>query len=165
MMGVALLLPTFLHRFVKYVNKKQDDYLTNALLPVLEKRRKLGRIPNQIDVLQDFIEAGFSNTYIVSSVKTTMWAAVMNTAASFSHVLNDIYYRPNILSKVRKEIDSFPEIQALEYSDLEKMEYLEACIKESLRMASAPFGAARFAVENLKAPNSDTTVPSNSPGI
>jgi len=87
MMGVALLLPKFLYPLVRYTSRKQDDYLKQVMFPVLKQRRQAPRTKDQINVLQDFIDAGYDDDFIVAAIKTTMWAAVMNSAAALSMLL------------------------------------------------------------------------------
>jgi len=147
LMGWALLCPKFLHPLVKYIYRQDDEYVKQVVLPVLKLRRQQGGDPKTPNLLQDLIDAGMDDQYILDIVKTIMWASVMNTSSTFSHLINDVFYRPQVAEKIREEQKGIPQVT---YESLEKMQYIDACMRESLRMASPACGAAREINENFE---------------
>lgn len=147
-MGYALLLPKFTYRWISKPARAQDELLKEHVIPVIKKRRQLSaeEAKGHLDLIQSLIEAGLQDEEILVSLKTIIWAGVMNTASTTHHTILDIFSRPHIAEKVIEEQKNLP----FNYSSLEKMEYLENCIKETLRTASAPFGAVRSTNEDFK---------------
>lgn len=146
-MGYALLLPKFTYRWISKPARAQDELLKERVLPVIKKRRQLSpeEAKRYLDLIQSLIEAGLQDEEILISLKTIIWAGVMNTASTAHHTILDIFSRPHVAEKAIDEQRKLP----FNYSSLEKMEYLESCIKETLRTASAPFGAVRSTNEDV----------------
>jgi len=160
LMGVGLLVPKIFHGFFTGPAKQQDELVKNYVMPVIKERRnRRGDVKeDQIDLLQKLIDEGLNDEAILTSIKTIMWASMMNTSSLLMHLLYDIFSRPNIKQKVEEEQRGIPEMT---YESLDKMIYLEACAKESLRMSSAPFGAVRETFEDVSY-SKKGTIPKNS---
>jgi len=148
LMGVALLVPKMFHRFFTAGAQKQDELVWSFILPVIHERRK-SPPEDSLDLLQSMIDCGMDDENILNSVKAIMWAAVMNTASAISHLLYDVFANPKIAKKLLQEQEDIRK-NGITHDSLGQMVYLDACIRETLRMASPPFGAARMVYQDIE---------------
>jgi len=166
MMGIGLLLPKIFHSFFTVEVREQDAKVRKIITPVLQKRRSYSEVespekPHNIDLLQKMIDKGLTDDQILDTIKTIMWAAVMNTSSATVHVLYDIFSDPVLVQKISDEQSEIRESpDGLNYESFEKMTFLDACIKETLRIAAAPFGAVRETYQPVRFGES-RTVPAN----
>jgi len=157
LMGVALIVPSIFHGFFTKPARKQDELVKEYVAPIIKKRRQSLNTP-PIDLLQKLIDSGLDDEAILGSIKTIMWASVMNTSSLVMHLLYDIFSSPKITQNMEEEQSRIRQ-KELTYDSLDEMVYLDACIKETLRIASAPFGAVREVFQDI--PYSQGTIPQN----
>lgn len=108
-----------------------------------------------LDSLLDehFTNAQFTEQDIREEVDTFMFEGHDTTAMAISWTLHLIGLHKEVLANCHKELDQIfrtDRDRAINMSDLRQMKYLEACIKESLRLyPSVPF-IGRHLNENIK---------------
>jgi len=157
LMGVALLVPKIFWGLIRGPAKKQDQVLAEHLLPEILRRRENRKKEEErdaseenqprVDLLQDLIEEGIEDESILTTVKVLMWASVMNTSSALQHVLYDVFSRKDLAARLVAEIgDAYEKSDPptpTTFDSVGKLALLDACVRESLRMGAAPFGAAR----------------------
>ncbi|EIN10223.1 cytochrome P450 oxidoreductase OrdA-like protein [Punctularia strigosozonata HHB-11173 SS5] len=94
---------------------------------------------------------GLSDENIRYNVITFLIAGHETTSGMLGFTTYYLLKNPHALEKLREEIDSLLGDQPIQYSDISKMPYLVACMRESLRLAPTAF--ARTVL-----PKEDTTL-------
>ena len=80
---------------------------------------------------------GFPNSFISSTAGANVGAGSDTTSITLSAIIYYIFRSPRVLQKLRKEIDSAGLTSMPNFHDVQQMPYLQAVIKESLRMHPA----------------------------
>ncbi|MGB1699535.1 MAG: cytochrome P450 [Nannocystaceae bacterium] len=94
--------------------------------------------PGTEDILRMLVEArdedgvAMTSDEIKSQLITILFAGYETTAITMSWMIDDIWRRPEVLEKLRVEVDGLPDdAPAIAYT---KLPYLDAVIKETLRL-------------------------------
>ncbi|KAI0230251.1 Cytochrome P450 4F2 [Lamellibrachia satsuma] len=102
---------------------------------------------NFIDILleaKDEDGTGLSNDEIFDEVDTFMFEGHDTTACGLSWLLHNLARHPEYQEKCRQEaIDVLGSRNALEWEDLPKLQYINQCMKESLRLHPPVLSIAR----------------------
>ena len=67
-------------------------------------------------------------------------AGVDSTATTLTYIIYSLEKYPQYIEKLAKELSGYPNVDSLKSVELEKLPYLNAVIRESLRMYP-PFGS------------------------
>jgi cytochrome P450 len=67
-------------------------------------------------------------------------AGVDSTATTLTYIIYSLEKHPQYIKKLAKELSGYPNVDSLKSVELEKLPYLNAVIRESLRMYP-PFGS------------------------
>ncbi|XP_053389637.1 ultra-long-chain fatty acid omega-hydroxylase-like [Mercenaria mercenaria] len=140
--------------------KKYCDYVHGVAEEVIKERKKAlerstkpaeGKYLDFLDILltaKDEEGNGMSLLDIRNEVDTFMFEGHDTTASSISWTLYALAKHPEYQKKAQKEIDeifSSKDTEEIEWKDLNKLEYLTMCLKESLRNYSpVPFIQREF---------------------
>ncbi|KAL3270267.1 hypothetical protein HHI36_009320 [Cryptolaemus montrouzieri] len=112
-----------------------------------QKKRKLAMLDILLQAKQDGEQIDYEG--ICEEVDTFMFEGHDTTAVALSFCLMLIANHPAIQEEIYQEIKSVLENRKTPtYSDLQKMEYLERCIKESLRLYPSVYFISRITDED-----------------
>ncbi|GAB1598778.1 cytochrome P450 4V2 isoform X1 [Argonauta hians] len=147
---------------LKYLHDFTDKVIEDRLAIHLEERKKNSNDDKEekygkkkmafLDTLLDKLNDGeITKRNIREEVDTFMFEGHDTTAAGLKWVIYFIASHPHVQHKLQKEIDAYyGETDEPTQSNLKKLTYLEAVIKESLRLyPPAPF-FGRVAAEDFK---------------
>jgi cytochrome P450 len=156
LVGLSVLLPRFLHSFLAGRTKAHHKVMMKYLLPVVQKRRA-SQDTEQVDFLSYLLEsndadgAPLKDEVIVSRLVLVIFASLTTTGRTLMHTLLDIFSRPEIKQKVLEEQNKvLGDSETVEHEHVKQMEYLEACIRESLRGTANLIGPRRLAMEDIQ---------------
>ncbi|ELR21914.1 cytochrome p450 superfamily protein [Acanthamoeba castellanii str. Neff] len=139
MIGLSTLLPRFLGGRVK----EHYAVMMKHLLPVVKKRRAAKDTSQKVDFLSYLLEAPdvdgspLTDEWIVTRLGVMIWASLTTTAGALTQTLLDIFSRPEIREKVLEEQNRvLGDSKTVDHDHVKQMDYLDACIRESLRTTS-----------------------------
>ncbi|KAL2543638.1 Cytochrome [Forsythia ovata] len=129
--------------------------------PIIEERRK-GR--NNSSIHQDFLDSlldnSFSNNRINQLFMELFSAGTDTTTSTVEWTMAELFKNPKAMKNVRQEIDTEINKDFPKNSHLMQLPYLEACIKETLRLhPPAPLLLPHRALDTCQVMN--YTVPKN----
>jgi cytochrome P450 len=158
MIGLSTLLPRFLHRFLGGRVKEHYAVMMKHLLPVVKKRRAAKDTSQKVDFLSYLLEAPdvdgspLTDEWIVTRLGVMIWASLTTTAGALTQTLLDIFSRPEIRDKVLEEQNRvLGDSKTVDHDHVKQMDYLDACIRESLRTTSFLLGPNRLAMKDMQA--------------
>jgi cytochrome P450 len=126
-----------LDRSVQAVNMAIRGFMGDARLRLQDPARRAAP-PNLLEamiVAADEPGSGMSDDDVVGNVFTMLLAGEDTTATSLSWMIYLMSRNPHTLQRARQEVDStLGELQHWTADDLGKLDYLEACIHESMRI-------------------------------
>lgn len=138
------------------VNQKSklDNFTTN----IVEQRRKLRRqgVPSRVCFLDNMLDIAdknpdFTETDIIDEANTFMLAGQDSVGASVAFTLSLLAKHQDVQEKCRAEVNEvLGDDRTPTMNDLRKMNYLEQCIKESLRLYPSVPLLARQISEDIK---------------
>ncbi|KAJ7540809.1 hypothetical protein O6H91_10G036100 [Diphasiastrum complanatum] len=142
----------------KRLKNDMKQALEKFFYPVLAENRKLrdeqggetikeGEAKNFLDVLQSFEgEESFSDKSIAGILCNLILAGTDTTSVTVEWAFSELLANPHILRKAQEEIDSVVGYQrVVQESDLLNLPYLQAIVKETLRMHPAlPLGIPHY---------------------
>ncbi|KAK1427583.1 hypothetical protein QVD17_16271 [Tagetes erecta] len=145
----------------KNVAREFDEFLERVIEEHAMKKEKEGAKPNEgrdfIDILLNVQKDGTTGfTFQRDTVKAIIldvFLAGMDTASkSLEWVTSELIRHPRVLKKLHHEAEEIGQGRSMIVEeDLEKMHYLKAVIKESLRLhIPAPLLAPRISTEDVK---------------
>ncbi|KAE9280541.1 hypothetical protein PR003_g27934 [Phytophthora rubi] len=151
-LGARLLSPTWMwklkrllnvgdERALKHANKVVHDFTHEVMRKSLEKKAD-GSANGRKDLLNLFMEANDTTDVQVvrDSVMNFLLAGSETTSFSLAWVIVNLNRYPDVLAKLRAEFrDKLPglmtgEIDVPTFEDLQNLPYLEAVVRESLRL-------------------------------
>lgn len=91
-------------------------------------------------------EKGLSHAQILDNIATFLMVGHETTAGSLNFTLLDLARNPEVQQKLREEIQTFG--QDLDYDNVQKLEYLDAVVREGLRLHPAAPRTERVALED-----------------
>ncbi|CDO70546.1 hypothetical protein BN946_scf184579.g2 [Trametes cinnabarina] len=91
-------------------------------------------------------DAGLTNQQIVDNITTLIMVGHETTAGSMSFTLHSLAQRPEIQQRLRDEIRQFG--RDLSYDDIQRLEFLDAVVKEGLRLHPASPQTERVALKD-----------------
>jgi len=126
-----------LDRSVKAVNVAIRGFMGDARLRLQDPARRAAP-PNLLEamiVAADEPGSGMSDDDVVGNVFTMLLAGEDTTATGLSWMIYLMSRNPHTLQRARQEVDStLGDLQNWTADDLGKLDYLEACIHESMRI-------------------------------
>ncbi|XP_073248021.1 cytochrome P450 4F4-like [Porites lutea] len=155
------LYPDFIYQMTAGARKfaKNCALIRNKAKETVEERRAALKDTDEQERIQkkkrlDFLDIllgardehgnGLSEEEIISEVMTFMFAGHDTTASSISWTLYNLARFPEHQQKCRQEIEEvFGEKEEFEWNDLNRLKYLQLCIKESNRLHSVVVSTSR----------------------
>ncbi|KAL6130547.1 hypothetical protein ACLB2K_068926 [Fragaria x ananassa] len=125
---------------MKAVHKVFDDFLEKILEEHLQSRDHGERTKDFVDVMLGFLGSEGSAYQIErSNIKTIMLdmltASMDTSATTIEWALSELIRQPELMNKVQIELAIVVGMERMvEESDLEKLEYLDMVVKETLRL-------------------------------
>ncbi|XP_068711405.1 cytochrome P450 4c21-like [Montipora foliosa] len=163
------LVCKFLIPYFEYLplaaNKKfklTKEVTDNTVLEVIQERRIQKREGSYspvnkdlLDLLMDMYDeetdSRMSDEELRSQVFTFILAGNETTSVAMAWTLYELAKNPQIQEKLRKEIEAaFPDDEELTWEKLEKLQYLENVVKESLRVHSPADITSRVALSDVE---------------
>ncbi|KAG6613952.1 Cytochrome P450 [Phytophthora cinnamomi] len=162
-LGSRLLSPTWVWKLKRFLNVGDERKLKQACEIVHELTHKVmsesmqNKMSNRKNVLNLLVESssGMDTTVVRDAVMNFLLAGKDSTTFSLAWVLVSLNRHPEVLAKLRKEIHKkLPELMSGEIGipsvdDLQELPYLEAVVKESLRL---------HAIATTRVPNKSVTL-------
>ncbi|GMI72000.1 TRANSPARENT TESTA 7, CYTOCHROME P450 75B1 [Hibiscus trionum] len=125
---------------MKVVAKDFDDFLEKIIEEHVQSKDE-NRVKDFIDVMLGFMGSEETHEYrverdTIKAIVLDMLVGSMDTAAAtIDWTLAELMRHPQVTKKLRKELEDVVGTKRMvEESDLEKLEYLDMVIKESLRL-------------------------------
>ncbi len=159
--GMLLMIPAFQHNLgplTAWAAFKRDKALVDELLyaEIAERRAEAARpsAPRRDDVLSMLLEAedekgkGLSDQELRDELITVLAAGHETTATALCWAFERILNHPEVEARLRAELAGVAPNRAITADDLPRLEYLDATVKEVLRMRPVVPTVARM----LKAP-------------
>jgi len=146
------IIPKFLQGFFPHGTDKHWAVIKKHLCPIIKKRRETGE--RKEDFMQFLIDSpGPDNQPMTDEIISTrlgvvMWAALITTSQMLSHALVDLAGRPEIQSVAIAEQEKLLD-EKITFDNLNKMTYLDCCIRETLRFSTSGLGSPRKAVVDI----------------
>ncbi|KAI7754737.1 hypothetical protein M8C21_004816 [Ambrosia artemisiifolia] len=110
--------------------------------------------------LDRLLENGFSDIRINQYVTELFVAGTNTTTTALIWALAEIVKNQDVMTKIKEEIKREIKSDKIKVSQLSKLPYLQACVKESLRLhPPVPFLLPRLAIETCEVMN--YTIPKN----
>ncbi|KAG8374860.1 hypothetical protein BUALT_Bualt10G0039500 [Buddleja alternifolia] len=128
---------------------------------IVEERRKMGKdgLRDQ-DFLDTLIYKGFTDDQINKLFEELFQAGIDTTTSTINRTMIELLNNPESMTKLKKELVSKLNQHFCKESDLEALPYLQACVKETLRLhPPAPLLLSHRALETCQVMN--YTVPKN----
>lgn len=131
----CFMFPLFLHfktPFYKdFLNVKRE--IDEISMNFLEKgeRKEYNKDLNIINALSNI---NLTENQKINLAITLLQAGVESTANSLCFLLYNLSQNPHVQEKLHNEIISKIDDKEIEFQDINKMEYLKACLKESFRI-------------------------------
>lgn len=125
-------------------NQQEFQRFANKRIVMARKEKRELFEDGPIYMVRKFIDAqrrgdgkGFTDWDVASNSGQNIGAGSDSTALSLSTIIYYIYQSPRVLERIRKEIDSVGLTSTPTFQIVQQMPYLQAVIKESLRMNPA----------------------------
>ncbi len=114
--------------------------------------RKVNLVKFSIKVQNIYFSLSIAQTEneIISNCLLLMMAGHDTTSNTIFHFIINLAINPSKQEKLIEEIDRFIESDELLFEKVKRMTYLEACLKETLRLHPSGTRAERKAVDNVK---------------
>ncbi|KAJ9706646.1 hypothetical protein PVL29_001895 [Vitis rotundifolia] len=128
----------------------------SILKPIIKERRerKGGHATSQQDFLDTLISDGFTDDQINILLLELLVAGTDSSSVTVEWAMAELIRSPESLKKIREELTTEINQNMLKDSDLRKLPYLQACLKETLRLhPPGPFLLPHLAVESCKVMN------------
>nr|A8CDR5.1 RecName: Full=Corytuberine synthase; AltName: Full=Cytochrome P450 80G2 [Coptis japonica]BAF80448.1 corytuberine synthase [Coptis japonica var. dissecta] len=125
------------------------------------KERKANRNEESKDMLDVLLANDFNDAQINALFLETFGPGSETSSATIEWVIAELIKSPKEMAKVRKELNEVVGTSTIKESDLPQLPYLQACIKEAMRLhPAAPFLLPRRAAETCEVMG--YTIPKNS---
>ncbi|GFU07552.1 probable cytochrome P450 301a1, mitochondrial [Nephila pilipes] len=129
------------------LKKVHDFFFEHAMQYVQSKMKDLDNIDpddsSNLSLMEKLILRGSPRDASIMAVDA-MAAGIDTTSLTLAYVLRNLAANPEKQEKLQNEIDRvLPNNKPLEINDMEKIPYLKACIKESMRMNPTVQGTSR----------------------
>ncbi|KAF3544568.1 hypothetical protein DY000_02004635 [Brassica cretica] len=161
---LANLLPPWLKKLVLSLFKKEVKTISNSFDELLEKilaehEEKLGEHHQGKDLMDVLLAAygdenakyKITRNHIKSFYVDLLFAGITNSALPIQWTLAEIINSPNSLERLRGELDSVVGMTRLiQETDLPNLPYLQAVVKEGLRLHPPEPMFERFSQEGCK---------------
>ncbi|KAJ8617423.1 hypothetical protein MRB53_013609 [Persea americana] len=141
--------------------------VNNGLKPIFGswaetvRDRKESKDHSRHDFLDVLIQGGFSDQTLDGMILEMLGAGSETTTSTIEWTLTELLRHPHMLKKLREELQAVVGDRPMKESDLPKLPYLHACIKETLRLhPPAPFLIPRRSTETCTVLN--YTIPKGS---
>jgi len=109
------------------------EYLSES---IAEQLAHPERYAHEQSVMRVYLEEGALENNdvdgVVGLLTMTLMAAVFNTQVSLAWILVHLYSQPELLAMARRELEGCSDLT--DYSQLQKMEFVNSCIDESVRL-------------------------------
>eukprot|EP01102_Stenamoeba_stenopodia_P016531 TRINITY_DN5788_c0_g1_i1.p1 TRINITY_DN5788_c0_g1~~TRINITY_DN5788_c0_g1_i1.p1 ORF type:complete len:531 (+),score=115.24 TRINITY_DN5788_c0_g1_i1:97-1689(+) len=175
-----MLLPYFVARMKSYKVRRHYQLWEDLLYPVIEQRRAemeaaktTGKPHHNVDYLQYMLESTNSDgtpldkSIIVNRMGAIIFASMATTSIALHNLMCHLATNPQVCEKIcdeQKEVMKLmsipdPERERDEEVDadptyskaaLEKMKYLDATVRESLRLSAGLFASVRMALQDVQ---------------
>ncbi|XP_062148776.1 cytochrome P450 71AU50-like [Alnus glutinosa] len=136
---ITLLDLQGLTKRMKAVNKIFDDFFERIINEHVQSKDE-NKTKDFVDVMLSSMESEESDYRIersdIKAILLDMLAAAMDTSATaIEWVLSELMKHPRVMKKVQKELEDVVGLERMvEESDLDRLEYLEMVVKESMRL-------------------------------
>lgn len=142
--AVRSTLPEFA-RFIRFRAdqkfKKSTKYLFGVCQDMIDDRRRQGEAQSRKDVLSALVfgrdpKAGaqLSDEHIIHNMLTFLSAGHETTSAMLTTICYYLCHHTDKLAKAQQEVDDVVGSEALDTDHIQKLPYLEAVMRESLRL-------------------------------
>jgi cytochrome P450 len=132
---------------------KAVKFMDKIAYDLIAKRR--GDFEGRTDLISLLIQAshkegakGITDKHLRDEVLNFLIAGHETTASALSFCLYQLTQHPEVLTKVRDEIQAVLGVLELTYADLEKFEYLDKVLNESMRILPPVWAISREAKED-----------------
>lgn len=125
---------------MKDVSRVFDDFFEKIIDEHIQSKDKDGKTKDFVDVMLRFMGSEESEYRIertnVKAIILDMLAGSMDTSATATEwAISELIKHPRVLNKVQKELETVVGLEKMvEESDLERLEYLDMVVKETLRL-------------------------------
>ncbi|BAT73346.1 hypothetical protein LR48_Vigan01g022000 [Vigna angularis] len=125
---------------MKSVGKIFDDFFEKIIDEHMQSQKGEDKTKDFVDVMLGFVGTEESEYRIerpnIKAILLDMLAGSMDTSATaIEWTLSEMLKNPRVMKKLQKELESVVGMERkVEESDLEKLEYLDMVVKESLRL-------------------------------
>ncbi|XP_047155062.1 cytochrome P450 71AU50-like [Vigna umbellata] len=125
---------------MKSVGKIFDDFFEKIIDEHMQSQKGEDKTKDFVDVMLGFVGTEESEYRIerpnIKAILLDMLAGSMDTSATaIEWTLSELLKNPRMMKKLQKELESVVGMERkVEESDLEKLEYLDMVVKESLRL-------------------------------
>lgn len=121
--------------------KKSTKYLFQVCQDMIDGRRRRGEAESRKDVLSALVfgrdpktGAQLSDEHIIHNMLTFLSAGHETTSAMLTTICYYLCHYPDKLAKAQQEVDGVVGSEALNVEHVQKLPYLEAVMRESLRL-------------------------------
>ncbi|XP_002968760.2 flavonoid 3'-monooxygenase [Selaginella moellendorffii] len=116
----------------KRIHAKQDEFLQKI---VEEHKETTRECKDFLDIMLDFFGAGTQGeTYVKANLIEMLMAGTDTITTVSEWLMGAVMHNPRVMAKLHEELDSVVgNTRMVQESDLQKLEYLQIVLKESLR--------------------------------
>ncbi|KAK6935330.1 Cytochrome P450 [Dillenia turbinata] len=128
--------------------------LSDAWKPIIEERRERGSAPETQDFLDVLLNNSFTDAQINQLLRELFAAGTDTSTSTIEWTMAELIKNPESMKRAREELTREIHQNAVKEAHLSRLPYLQACIKEALRLhPPAPFLLPRRALESCEVMN------------
>jgi cytochrome P450 len=139
--------PTKRNRTFKANLRRLDDFILNIIAQRKKEVSKDDFLSYLMDIKTEDGQTYFSEKQLKDELVTLYIAGQETTASVLTFAIHELMKNPEILQKMKAEIDT---VDALTYQNLGQLKYVEQVLNESMRMYPPGWGLSREVAKDVE---------------
>ncbi|KAG6717308.1 hypothetical protein I3842_04G092100 [Carya illinoinensis] len=152
---ISLLDLQGLTRCMKAINKIFDDFLEKVIDAHVQSK-ELNKIKDFVDIMLSFMgcedfEYRVERSNIKAIILDMIAGSMDTTATTIEWAISEVIKHPSVMKKLQKELEDVVGLERMvEESDLDRLEYLDMVVKETMRLHQvAPLLIPHESIEDI----------------